>query len=57
MYKNHVYDMVKPFFIDKLINSGKIIMLLRAEGWAVVGHDPIRKKNIILTGSDRRENL
>lgn len=57
MYKNHVYDMVKPFFIDKRINSGKIIMLLRAEGWAVVGHDPIRKKNIILTGSDRRENL
>ncbi len=57
IYKNNLYDMVKPFFIDNLIKSGKVKMFLRSERWVVVGHDQIRTKNENFTGTDRRENF
>lgn len=56
MYKNNSYDMVKPFFMDKLITSGKVKRFLRAEGWVVIGHDPIRIRSEIFAGPDRRLN-
>ena len=49
--------MIKPFFIDNLIKSGKLKMLLRSEGWVIVGHDKIRTNNDNFTGSDRRDNF
>lgn len=48
--------MVKPFFMDKLITSGKVKRFLRAEGWVVIGHDPIRIRSEIFAGPDRRLN-
>jgi hypothetical protein len=55
IYKNNVYDMMKPTFVDRLIKSGKIKMFLRSEGWVVVGHDRTRTKNESFKGPDRRE--
>jgi hypothetical protein len=42
MYKDGKYGMVKPFLLDRLIVSGKIIKFLRSEGWIVIGVDRIR---------------
>jgi len=37
------YDYVKPDMLDNKLISGEIRKFLRANGWAVVGQDPIRK--------------
>jgi hypothetical protein len=42
IYQNNEYGMVKPFLLDKLITSGKIIKFLRSEGWVTIGVDRIR---------------
>ena len=57
IYKNNLYDMIKPYFIDNLIKSDKVKMFLRSEGWVFVGCDKIRTKNVNFTGPDRRKNF
>ncbi len=57
MYDNKKYDLVKPFFLERLIRSGKVKMFLRSEGWVVVGFDPVRIRDESYRGPDRRENL
>ena len=56
MYKNNEYAMVKPFLLDKLITSGKIIKFLRSEGWVSIGIDLIRVSDYRYTGTERRRN-
>lgn len=55
MYKNHEFDMVKASLLDTLIESGKVKMFLRSEGWIVVGRDSIRQRDEPFKGLDRRE--
>jgi hypothetical protein len=58
MYKDGKYGMVKPFLLDKLIASGKIIKFLRSEGWATIGVDRIRGtgNGARYRGPERRKN-
>jgi hypothetical protein len=57
IYRNNLYDMIKPSLIDYFIRSGRLKMFLRDEGWVVVGHDRIRTKNESFRGPDRRETF
>lgn len=54
-YGNNEYDMVKSSFLDGLIRAGRVKMFLRAEGWVVVGRDPVRMRSEAYHGPDRRE--
>ena len=56
MDKNNEYAMVKPFLLDELITSGKIIQFLRSEGWVTIGIDPIRVSDYRYKGPERRKN-
>ena len=56
MYKNNEYAMVKPFLLDKLISSDKIIKFLRSEGWVTIGIDDIRVSDYRYKGPERRKN-
>jgi len=56
MYKNNKYAMVKPFLLDKLIASGKIIKFLRSEGWVTIGIDHTRVSDYRYKGTERRKN-
>ena len=56
MYKNNEYSMVKPFLLDELITSGKIIKFLRSEGWVTIGIDHIRVNDYLYKGTERRKN-
>jgi hypothetical protein len=48
--------MVKPFLLDELITSGKIIKFLRSEGWVTIGIDHIRVSDYRYKGIERRKN-
>jgi hypothetical protein len=56
IYKNNECGMVKPFLLDELIASGKIIKFLRSEGWVTIGLDRIRVSDYRYKGTDRRKN-
>lgn len=36
-------DMVKPFVLERLIETREITSFRRASGWAVIGRDPVRQ--------------
>lgn len=36
-------DMVKPFVLERLIETRAITSFRRATGWAVIGRDPVRQ--------------
>jgi hypothetical protein len=54
IYQDDKHDMVKPFFVDSLIESGKIKKFLRSSGWVTIGHDPTRGIGGSYMGPDRR---
>jgi len=54
LYQNNEYDAVNPLFLDKLIASGKIKKILRSEGWATIGIDPMRGTGGYYGGPERR---
>jgi hypothetical protein len=58
MYKDGKYGMVKPFVLDKLIASGKIIKFFRSEGWVTIGVDRIRgaRNGGCYKGPERRKD-
>ncbi len=43
MYRDGRFDMVKSFFLEWLIESGRIAMFRRSQGWVVPGRDPVRR--------------
>jgi hypothetical protein len=59
MYRDGRFDMVKSFFIDWLIESGRIAMFRRSEGWVVLGRDPVRHpvRKEFHSGVERREEV
>jgi hypothetical protein len=56
LYQNNESDMVKPFLLDDLIASGKIIKFFRSGRWVTIGVDPVRGKGGFYRGSERRKN-
>jgi hypothetical protein len=56
IYKNNEYGMVRPFLLDELIGSGKIVKFLRSEGWVSIGIDRIRVSDYLYKGTERRKN-
>lgn len=58
MYQAGGFDMVKPQMLDILLREKKVARFKRSEGWAVVGHDPIRDSRgpVIYRGDERRLN-
>ena len=56
MYRNRKYDLVKDFFLQNLISSGRVNRFYRADGWAEIGRDPLRGSGThAYTGPERRE--
>ena len=41
-YANGKYDIVKPWFLDWLIESRRIVAFKRGREWAIIGRDPVR---------------
>ena len=56
-YANGRYDIVKSWFLDWLIESGRIVTFRRSDGWAIIGRDAVRsvsEQGKSLSGSERR---
>jgi len=45
IYPNGKYDMVKDFFLSKLIKQDKILGFKRQDGWVSIGSSQVRRKN------------
>ena len=45
MYDNGRFDMVKPHLLDTLLATNRVTSFKRADSWAVVGRDAIRKSS------------
>ena len=57
IYRNNESDMVKPFLLDDLIASGKVVKFFRSGGWVTVGADPVRGNGGgCYRGAERRKN-
>ena len=56
MYTNGKTGIVESFQLDDLIASGKIKKFRRADGWVVVGKDPIRKADELEIKPKRRQS-
>lgn len=56
MYQNNESDMVKPFLLDDLVASGKIIKFFRSGGWVTIGVDAVRGTGGYYKGPERRKN-
>jgi hypothetical protein len=54
IYKNSKFDMVKPFYLDKLILEDEIKMFLRSGKWVAIGVDPLRGPGGLYKGTERR---
>lgn len=54
-YHNNKYDYVKPWMLDKLLESDKIQSFYRSSGWAHVGKDKIRGIGGFYNGTERRQ--
>lgn len=39
------YQYLTPLTLDILLENNKVIMFKRSNGWAIVGIDPIRRKD------------
>lgn len=44
MYDDGRFDMVKPQMLDQLLDTRRVTSFRRADGWAVVGRDPLRSR-------------
>lgn len=51
----NIYDYVKDFMLDSLIQSKGIVKFKRNTGWATIGIDPIRKnkRDSLFNDTDR----
>ena len=47
--------MVKPFLLDSLLDSKKLKMFYRSDGWATVGISPLRTQKKRFAGRERRQ--
>lgn len=55
VYKNGVKDRISPALLGTLLDSKQIDQFERADGWAHVGVDPVRKSVMDdFSGSERR---
>jgi hypothetical protein len=43
VFSNGRQDMVKPFILERLIETKEITSFKRASGWVVIGRDSIRQ--------------
>jgi signal transduction histidine kinase/CheY-like chemotaxis protein len=55
MYQDDVQDAVETSILDDLIAANRIKRLLRSDGWATVGIDPIRVSRGDYPGPERRQ--
>jgi hypothetical protein len=44
VYKNGIHDTVVPEYLNFLLESGRVKMFRRSNGWVHVGIDPIRHR-------------
>lgn len=42
MYGDGRFDLIKTSLLDQLLEQNSLASFKRAEGWAVVGRDPLR---------------
>lgn len=55
MYSDGRFDLIKPTLLDQLLEQNFLASFKRAEGWAVVGRDPLRGSgNASYRGPERR---
>lgn len=54
LYYDNKYDMVKPWLLEKLIESNYIQAFYRKTGWTYIGRDKIRGRGGHYNGPERR---
>lgn len=52
--KNFQEAMVAEHVLDGLITAKKLIAFHRSGEWVVIGKDPVRAKNTLFSGKERR---
>ena len=45
MFDDGRFDMVKPLWLDNLLEEQKLTSFMRSSGWTVVGRDALRNRN------------
>jgi hypothetical protein len=55
VYHDGRHDMVKPFLLDSLLDSKKVKMFYRSDGWATVGISPLRSQKRRFIGKEKRQ--
>ncbi|HKL26013.1 MAG TPA: hypothetical protein VJ910_07310 [Desulfuromonadales bacterium] len=56
MYTDGGFDIVKPAQLNHLLEEKALISFKRADGWAVVGRDPMRRSSLpSYQGPERRQ--
>ncbi len=57
MYSDGRFDLIKQCMLDQMLDGNRLASFKRADGWAVVGRDPIRGTGgAVYRGPDRRIN-
>jgi len=51
---NGLEEVVPTYVLDDLIRKNKIVAFQRSDGWAVIGLDPIRRRELPLTNTGER---
>ena len=49
--------MVEDHVLDTMIDSNKLIAFCRANSWAVLGKDSVRKRHTFFPGEERRKTV
>ena len=52
--KGYKEGAVEDYLLGSLIEANKIIAFRRTSGWVTVGRDPVRSRNILHIGPERR---
>jgi hypothetical protein len=57
-YEDDRFDMVRPGILNRLLEEGKVREFQRKDGWAMLGIDNLRRRNIQeYSGPERRMML
>ncbi|HQO40078.1 MAG TPA: hypothetical protein PK986_06390 [Spirochaetota bacterium] len=54
MYNDNIVGQIDSVLLNRLIETGKVKMFMRSDGWAMVGVSPVRGDGGLYEGVDRR---
>jgi hypothetical protein len=59
MYPGNIYDYVREFMLNSLIEAGKIVKFRRSDGWVSIVEGPVRSESFqyFYTGTEKRDTV